>query len=425
MISTRHYMWLTVGASLFSCHTFGEWSDGMSVGLVAEAERQFENKHSALDPERTLVPVDPLSSRTVLKFDYEAYWQDTYVEVRSRPYYTVGQETDGESQQRTEHALIGQLMGDITLNAGVTNFITGSGYSWNPANPFSDIRHNEKDSASEFVREGDPFATIKYDADDYSVEFYWTDYLTVDQENKLAKGRLNSYALKVNKLFNETEWDVTTALLHDQPFIGTSLSSTFGDQLELHLEAAGVSNKQRFELNRTPIQFGPDNQTLNTLVPGDDEHALNLLLGGQFTFENNTNFILEYLYNGSGMNQTDWDTYIDAVNDSRQNINHPIISAAHQGFLLNSHNIVGLSRQRYLFLRAAFVEDGEDDTLSILSRINLDDSSFLSGINQVWNLSDAFVLTATANYFKGSRDSEYGWVPYELSVLASIETYFH
>jgi len=401
--------------------------DGLTTSLVLEGERQFEQKGGALDPDRTLVPVADHSTRGVLRVGYSLYWDDYSIELRSRPSYSDSDEAgvNGEFQQRTEHFSVNYSGSLVTLSGGVTNFIEGAGYSWNPSNPFAEIRHNEKDNASQYVREGDPYFSAKLDGSDYGVRLLWTDFKNSEQDNQLYEGRLNSYAIKANFLLEASEVSATGALLQDKQFYGSSVSSTFGDQLELHGEVGVVEKGHSLEFVSTDVNLGPQTLSLYELQREEDEGwDTRLLLGGQYTFTDNTNVLVEYLYNGSGYSDSDWKRYRQAVEDASTNQQDPVLGSAHRGFLLNTHSTIGLFRQHYLFTRVAFAGSGDSDTLSLLARFNLHDESFLAGINKVWNIGDSWITNMSMNGFKGKAYSEYGWVPYELQLQASVEYFF-
>ncbi len=401
--------------------------ENVTTSFVLEGERQYENSDGALDPERSLVPAVEHSGRGVLKLGYSHYWNDFSVELRSRPYFedSDAPETDLEIQQRTEQFSLGYAGRLITVSAGVSSFVEGSGYSWNPSNPFSDIRYNERDNASLYIREGDPYFSAKLDGDEFSFRFMWADFKSIEQDNRLYEGRLNSYAMKSHFLLTASEVTATIATLQQRWFWGSSISSTFGEQLELHAEIALVEQGNGVELEETPISIG--NQTLSNyaLVREEGSHfESRVLLGGQYTFTDNTNVILEYLYNGSGYSNSEWKALKRAVDYAHANLQDPALGSAHQGFLMNTHNTVGLFRQHYLFARIAFSGSGDSDVLSILTRLNLQDKSFLAGVNKVWNVGDSWTTTATLNGFSGDVYSEYGWVPYELQIQASVEYFF-
>ena len=317
---------------------------------------------------------------------------------------------EGEIQRLTGEYGLGASW---LLSFGARVFHTGTAYVWNPSNPFTDPHVNNLDRSYPYHREGDLFAALEWLGAEDGVTVQAVEWLPTDPLYGRDPARETSAAVRWQHIFASADTSVVLARRDEENFAGLAVSMTVDEQLELHAEAT-LHDRRRtlLPLSRTVALPGGD-AVLTELAATDlDETVGQVLLGGQYTLTNLTNLIVEYFYNGEGYSDAEFRALRSAVANAQQNVQDPILGAAHRGFLADVAGISGRMRRHYLFGRIAMPDLYRDADLHLFLRWGLEDSARVGGMLATWPLQDGLELRASMEHFGGADDSENALIPY-------------
>lgn len=201
---------------------------------------------------------------------------------------------------------------------------------------------------------------------------------------------------------------------------GLNTSVAVGDALELHAEYLYSSENNR----RYPDTGASPEQFLYPYFPSSGDGVHDVVVGGQYTFENNLNLTLEYLYRSSGYSDSEFDAYYNHIawlNDQFMLLvdKSPAISGLGEAAM----NFVTPQRKHYLFTRLYHPELVKFISFEMYSYVALEDGSGLFVVTPTFKGSDAFDVYFRLKKFWGERDSEFGLVPEDLSAIVGVSLY--
>lgn len=341
---------------------------------------------------------------------------------------------EGAAAQNSQPSWSGQVqnfkvgytpVSEWPITLGIQVFHYGSAYVWNPSNPFTDPEMNNADRTVPYHREGDPFITIERLGEKDNLAVQATQWLPTDRLYGPGTRRESSLALRWTHVFDSADLVVVAADRDGEWFVSLAGALTLGERLELHAEATAHDRR------RTLL---PIVQTLN--VPGGSAYYYRLaasgrsqteaqaVIGGQYTFANQTNVILEYLYNGEGYSNAEFDTLNQAVTYSAAAAQSPLLGLANRGFLASVAQISGRMRRHYLFGRVMFPDLIGDLDLHLFTRWGLADGASVSGILAKLPLTGAVELDVGAEYYGGPPGSEGALIPYRWNASLALSLRF-
>lgn len=193
-----------------------------------------------------------------------------------------------------------------------------------------------------------------------------------------------AFAGRVYRLIADT--DVSLLFRHDsgETREGFSVARVFGDALELHGEAAYVDGQQSY---------------------------LQAVAGGQYTFHNNVNVVVELYHGGDGLAASGWRAFCDSVSPDT-------LPAANRAY-------VPLKMGRdYSFMRIDWPSQSQKNDVEVIAIGNLRDRSSLARLTLtrkiVPNLSAYIIETE----FLGSGDSEFAYIQIKRATIFGMRYYF-
>ena len=147
-------------------------------------------------------------------------------------------------------------------------------------------------------------------------------------------------------------------------------------------------------------------------VPSSSDGVHDVVLGGQYTFDNNLNLTLEYLYRSSGYSDNEFEAYYNHIawlNNQYWQLadNQPAISGLNEA----ATNFRAPQRRHYLFTRLYHSEVVQFVSLEMYSYVGLEDGSGFLVIMPTYRGSDSFDLYVRLEKFWGDQDTEFGLVP--------------
>lgn len=310
-----------------------------------------------------------------------------------------------------EASLHWMLQEGHTLAGGLGSFRWGTAYLWNPSNPLADNALNNASRAHSYYVSGDRFVS-------YEVLAEQTTYLLAAVELTQRDALLVSppqderwLAARVQHVFDASDVAAHFALREGERFLGLSTSMTVGDALELHAEL-GTRSQRRFPLWSSLTVGPPPTPALPVWDTGARQHwTTSAIVGGQYTWNGGVNVILEYLYDGNGLDDSEYAALRAAASDAGSLRSDPAWGAAADGFLLQSNRYTGRMRRNYGFVRLA--KDGlfSNTDVETYARRGLDDDSWIFGWLLRWQNSEHRSLALSGEHLRGSDISEAELIP--------------
>lgn len=308
-----------------------------------------------------------------------------------------------------------------SVAGGIGLFRWGTGYAWNPANPFTDINANNTSRARPYRRDGDPYAALEYSGDStlgaYVVDLRQTDPLLARTHERDTWG-----GLRYQTVLQASDISFFVASARGESFFGAASSTTVGQQLELHGELGWRTHRYAPTITRVPLGPGAPDLPVWDFTPRRDA-TTSALVGGQYTFTEGANVIVEYFYNGNGFNDTEFADFSAAASDARVLIDDAAIGNAARGFLLDANRMSGRLRRHYAFARLARDRWIVETDVHAYVRVGLEDQARVVG----WLLRRPFgdfTLALSGEHYGGPADAETHLIPvrarYELALQYSF-----
>jgi hypothetical protein len=255
----------------------------------------------------------------------------------------------------------------LTVSAGRIIEKWGTGYAWNPV-AFISPRKNPADP-------GDRRSSYQ------GLDMIRADAFLRDTNVSVYALEGGAFAARVYRLVHGTDISLhvfTTNVGRASARPGVSLARVFGDALELHGELA-------------------------------PRHAL---AGGQYTFRNNINVVLELYHGGDGLSAAEWRAFCARVDNARDA----------GTFIAANRDYAPLHMARnYAFARvdrAGFVE------VELIAIANLRDGSVLARLTLSRKLRPNLSAYLIDTEFAGRRESEMSYIQVRRATTAGVRLYF-
>jgi hypothetical protein len=196
---------------------------------------------------------------------------------------------------------------------------------------------------------------------------------------------------------------------------GINYSFVIGDNLEIHGEALGKrGTSQEYEnpvISGDGIKFYND-YPYQALYYNSDKMFWKFLIGGQFTFDDGINIVLEYYHNDDGLSKAEWKRWLDFVrfHNNIQNGTYPV---PRELLMPSKYNLLWSLKtlsprgtmMDYIFVRIYYSESNWN--FELLSMINGADLSVVLIPAFTFKFSENFSVYLRYSGFAGSGDSEY------------------
>lgn len=310
----------------------------------------------------------------------------------------------------------------LVVSGGVDIQHWGPGYIWNPANPFQDREINFEDRVIAYKRQGNPFASVEWNSEDgWNAALYFVRHKPRDKLYGLNVPYQSAVAAKLSKQFASSDFSFTYALLDDVNFLGATYSMTVGDKLELHGELS-LRDRRRTVLPQAAAP-APDQRLFYFQNRNDVDWRGQLLIGGQYTTENQINFILEYLYNGEGYSNREFDRLTGEAGSAGAQLAGDSAAGA-AGFLGIANTLLGSMKRHYLFARVADTHLVDDVEAKAFVRLGLQDASVIAGGLLSYPIRDGFTLSLGGQYYGNAGGSETAQIPFRFVLYSGFSLLF-
>jgi hypothetical protein len=253
----------------------------------------------------------------------------------------------------------GSVQVNVTPSIGITAGRViekwGTAYAWNPTAFVSPLKNPADPTDRRSAYRG--------------IDMLKADVFARQTNLSLYAMERGSYAARVYRMIAGT--DVSLHFRHDGGLTreGISAARVFGDALEIHAEAAHV---------------------------GDYVQAV---AGGQYTFRNNINVVLELYHGGDGMTAREWREFCEQFDPG-------------------AYTPMKMGRD-YAFTRVAW-----SDHVELIAIANVRDKSSLARLTVTRRLRPNLSAYAIDTEFFGRDDTEFAWVPMKRVTTFGVRYYF-
>jgi hypothetical protein len=314
----------------------------------------------------------------------------------------------------------------VVIGGGKSHLRWGPGYYWNPSQPFSDFRENGTDRLQPYKSKGRDVAYFEWTLKAFNLGLFYQKGPAIEEIRSNTYDDIYSTLLRSQIFLDGIDFAIIFGNLDNSNFSAASFSAAISNNTELHAEVASHSGKLKLVPVATAVQTerGPEN--IYNFRPSGPEHPYtDLLAGGQYTFENNTNIVLEYIFNGSGYTQEEFDLLMEQALKADSENSDPALRPAHAAFLREcSYMMQSMMRQHYLFMRIKFDDLPLGSSLNFHSRVALEDGSFVVGGGIKISLFQNAEAGIDGEYFEGHDQSEAGLIPYRANVISGLAVKF-
>jgi len=307
---------------------------------------------------------------------------------------------------------------DITVGKKILKW--GTGYAFNPTGVVEPQRTPSDPSDRLGQNEGSDLASLDYFAGKSSLTFVYVN------DSGVKSGRwywgAQEFALRAYTFLSGLDLSLVGHYREgDRLELGTNWSYVIGDNLELHGEFLG---KQGSSILYHQIITTDDDQQIFTSYPytamydHSSEIFYKLLLGGQYTFGNGINIVVEFYRNTEGLSTTQWKRWMEFVkfqSDIQRGITPvapDLIEPSRYNLLWSLQTLSPRGTMRdYVFGREyiAIANWG----IELIQFMNADDLSAVIIPTLSFKISDNLSTYGRLSVFTGKCDSEFGALFYK------------
>jgi hypothetical protein len=310
--------------------------------------------------------------------------------------------------------LIYRATPELLLTVGKQNLVEGVALNFNPTDFLAEGKEIDRflpEEEQKQQREGSYVVRLE--------RLYpgWTFSILLAPELGDLQRQATRGIVKLAGQFGQVDGSVFVLAAKDRPGLGLNLAITYGEGLELHAEMAlRRGSNRRFLQRETESAPGSGVFQYAIIDPEDDNKFFaQIVVGGHYTFPNTTNIIVEYVYNQSGYNAGQWQSFINLVKQ-----NDAILTSSPdnlRGILLqnlsleNSLLTFRSLRQHYMFFRFNKKQLLWNIEGTMVFFINLNDGSFVVSPRLEYQWVKGFSLSTGALLFQGGQETEFGLPP--------------
>ncbi|HVT05422.1 MAG TPA: hypothetical protein VHL58_18835 [Thermoanaerobaculia bacterium] len=291
---------------------------------------------------------------------------------------TDGTERAGSRVEVGEALLQRSVTSWLDLSAGRIIDRWGTGYAWNPTG-FVSPRKNPSDPSDRR-------------SSNRGLDMVRADLFVKGTNISLYGLRGGATAARAYRLVRGT--DISLHLFHNErgTRAGVSVARVFGDALELHGEVARSDSASTER----------------------DGAVVSAVAGGQFTFRNGTNMVVEVFHSGEGLSPAEWEQF---QNVATKNDAASLLAANH------SYQPLKMGRE-YAFVRLAIPQGGTGIDWEVVSIINLGDGSGLVRGMATLKLRQSVSAYLIDTEFFGGTGSELSYIQVRRATTIGVRLWF-
>nr|VFK27544.1 MAG: hypothetical protein BECKMB1821G_GA0114241_102842 [Candidatus Kentron sp. MB]VFK32094.1 MAG: hypothetical protein BECKMB1821I_GA0114274_102941 [Candidatus Kentron sp. MB]VFK75644.1 MAG: hypothetical protein BECKMB1821H_GA0114242_10287 [Candidatus Kentron sp. MB] len=366
------------------------------------------------NPDSLVLTTPEELTRTFGLLQFDLSRNDLKSHFQIRPYYEFGSEETQDKIHIDEAYLDKAFSPSLFAFGGRRNIVNGIAHVSNP----SDFLGGEKEIDTSLdeterreLRNGVYLTGLEYFFDEGSISALVAPRMgDLQQEDTQLQ-------LKLALLYPELDTDIELLglLIADRPGVGVNLSHTFNNSTVLYTESALRRGRDRSVVAGDRIQ--EDNR---------NNYRFNGVAGGQYTFDNGVNLIMEYLYDENGYSSGEWRAVQGFFQSNTADLSTPGAPQAMANLGLGNQEIIdkALLKQQYLFSRLNHPQWWGDADSSLILLKNLDDGSYLLRGRMEKDIADHVRIGIMAEYLAGDSWDEFGLRSWKQAVIFDLKYFF-
>jgi len=389
--------------------------------IIEQATAYHRKKDYLLNPNQSILDISPWKNRFYGDINLDLKFKDTKLISKFRP-TILSDDNKTRSHITVDDLYVDQMFKDkFFFYVGKKNVRDGVALGSNPTDFLGegkDVDFTKREEDRRLEREGNYLAGV----DVFYKDITWTAVFAPrvndlqDEENRIL--------LKASYLLEPLNTDMSLHYFNgDVPGIGFNLSHTANDNLVLYTETAlrKGSNKKNIRLIN---EGSPNSYSIEDI--DNSEIFPHVATGGHYTFKNGTNIICEYIYNGDGYSQKDWDEFEGFVTYNNDQFKGGFFLDSVNSNLLQANQIMTFRQMRknYFFTRISNSSIFNEFDGALVLYVNLDDSSFLVNPSLDYKINQDSTVGISSNIFVGSKTKEFGMMHWGEDVTLTYKRYF-
>ncbi len=412
-------------SSLFAEEKADSTLSSFSGSLRLSGEGEYMNlSDSMLNPSNILERADKRAEAFVLGSAlYKGFGGIFESEMRFSYQYTSGR-SDAWFEKSFSKAQVNQLYyqkksENISLLLGRKKIRWGVGYSYSPTDLISQLKNPEDPQDRLSLVKGADLFQASFNNENNQIDLAYVPEIEWNFDGLVIRN--NRFAMRWYRFMDPFDLSLVGTVDDDGKWAaGMNTSVTYGNALELHAEYLYTSQNHKAypNTNLDPSSFVMPYYLYRSGGVHD------VVLGGQYTFENNMNLTLEYLYRSSGYSNDIFKSYVNHIsylNDEYFLLSNPVFSLA--GLNESAMNFNMPLRNHYLFTRLYHPDVIQSISLEVYSYLSLGDGSGFFVFMPKYEKEKNYEVYLRLKKFWGKRNSEFGLVPDDFSAIVGV-SYF-
>ena len=389
--------------------------------IIEQATYYHRKKDYLLNPNQDILDIAPWKNRFYADINLDLKYKDTKLISKFRP-TLLSDDNKTRSHTTIDDLYVDQKFKDnFFFYVGKKNVKDGVALGSNPTDFLGEgkeVDFTKKEEDRRLEREGNYLVGM----DAFYKDITWTAIFAPRindwQEEK------DRILLKASYLLEPLNTDMSLHYFNgDIPGIGFNISHTANDDLVLYTETAFRKGSNK-KIVRLTSEGSPNTYSIEGM--DDSEIFAHVATGGQYTFKNGTNIICEYIYNGDGYNQKNWDAFEGFVTYNNDQFKKGLFLDSATGNLSQANQIVTFRQMRknYFFTRINNPSIFNKIDGALVLFVNLDDSSFLVNPSLDYKINQNSTVGLSSDIFVGGKTKEFGMMHWGEDVTLIYKRYF-
>jgi hypothetical protein len=295
----------------------------------------------------------------------------------------------------------------------------GVGYSYSPTDLLSQLRNPEDPEDRLGRNKGADLLQVSLNTEKDQLDIAYVPDLDWDFDGQFVRN--SRMAMRWYRFVEPFDLSVVGTVDEDGRWAaGFNTSVTVGKSLEMHAEYLYTSS---IEKRYPDVSIDPSSFTM-PYFSGCGEGYHSVVLGGQYTFENNINLTLEYLFRSDGYSDEEFRAYTDHIGYLYSEYPSVIVpDPALAGLYESASNFIFPLRKHYLFTRLYHPDVTNSISLEMYSYLSLMDGSGFFVFMPKYEKDKHYEVYLRLKKFWGSNDTEFGLVPDDFSAIIGFSLF--
>jgi len=427
-LAIRSIIFISVAFLLFTPYVHSQDVMYEFNGVIYEQPSYFFlDDNNLINPDNDILKFSDWTNRFYGRINLNFYYKDIKFISQTRPTYFLEQDNDDLDFFTDDAYLDLGLRENYFFYIGKRNLRDVVAYGENPTDFMGEnkeVDFTKREEERRVEREGNYVVGAEAFLKNITLSAAYAPHIDDEQEENdrlLLRGNFFAESINTDMSLHFFEGDI--------PGVGFDISSTVSDNLVLHTENAFRWGSKRKEITLLNACSCTTLRTYDVTDPDDEKVYPHIVVGGSYTFGDGTNVILEYVYNGDGYNDSEWDEIFEFISyheDEYRNGSEQLKGAATGILATDATDIfqVREMRKNYIFFRlsnSTLIQNVDGQLVFIL---NADDMSFLTFPSIDYKARDNFVVGLSATLYTGDDDSEFGMMFWNSEVSLLLKYYF-